>query len=182
MKNKSNHRNLYTFLEESGVLETGSDEDIELARKKYWREYKRKWARDKRKSKKQVTISLNAQEYKLILQSAKTYGRNTAQYVKDAVLAYGKKQYLIPDPMILNYIREAFTLNYNAIAQLEQEQTLSFETEHILISKLDSLERIITEKLKHPKDLEQAIIEAVSNNPEKKAHFLDLLENLNNGY
>lgn len=178
MKKKNNHRNLYKFLEESGLLETGSDEEIAEARKKYWREYKKLYARDKRKSKKQVTISLNPQEYKLISLSAKVYGRNMARYVKDAVLAYSNKQYLIPDPMLLNYIREALTLNYNAIAQLEEEQTLSFETEKILITKLDSLERIITEILKNPKDLEQAIIEAVSNNPERKAHFLDVLENL----
>lgn len=176
MKNKNNHRGLYTFLKESGVLETGSDEAIEQARKMYWREYKKIWARDKRNRKKQVTVSLNAQEHKLLSRSAKAYGRNTTRYIKDAALSYSQKQYLTPDPMILNYIREALTLNYNAIMQLEEEQTLSFETEHILIAKLDSIQRIIMDKLQNPKDLEQAIIEAVANNPEQKAHILDLLE------
>lgn len=178
MRKNNNHTGLFEFLKASGILETGSKEAIAQARKMYWAEYKKNWAKNRRKREKQVTISLNLKEYKLISQSAKVHGRDVTPYVKEIALTHSKKQYLIPNPMSINYIREAFLLNYNVIAQLEKESTLSVETEQKLLAKLERLELMVMEKLKNPKELEQTLLDAVLNNPDQKAHFIRVLENL----
>ena len=178
MKAKRNHTGVFEFLKASGVLETGSKDVIDIAKREYMREYKRKWIMNKRKEEKQVTIFLNSKEYKLISKSANAHKRNTTQYIKEAALAYSKRQYINPDPLITNYIREALALNYNAIAHLEEGNVISAGMDQKLLAKLECMEQMIMEKLINPKEVEQALIEAVANNPGQKAHFLELLENL----
>lgn len=67
---KSNN-GIYGFLEASGVLETGTAEEISALRKRYWKEYKRLWRNNKRKNEKELTISFNSEELLVLTKAAK---------------------------------------------------------------------------------------------------------------
>lgn len=61
LKTKSN---IYNYLKSSGILETGTHAEIQMVRKEYWKEYKRNWRKNKRNNVKEITISLEPEEFK----------------------------------------------------------------------------------------------------------------------
>lgn len=51
--------NLCSYLRSSGVLENGTSEDIQKVKNDYWKEYKRIWRKNNRKSGKEITITFS---------------------------------------------------------------------------------------------------------------------------
>lgn len=149
IKNKSN---LYQYLEP--FLENGSPEDIDQARKQYWREYKAKWRKEKRQKEKEFTISFTDKELKLINQNASKHNRSCTKFIKESALAYCAKQFLFPDITALNNIRELLALNYNAIQQLAEDSNLPpLQADEWMIKMIDLEEKVLT-LLQNPKALE----------------------------
>ena len=65
MRSAKKKSSIYQYLDSINILESGTDDDISQARKKYWREYKAGWRRQKRKEEKELTTSWTADELKM---------------------------------------------------------------------------------------------------------------------
>lgn len=149
-KNKST---LYTYLQSTGVLITGSKEDIAQARKEYWKRYKAQWRNENRKQTKQFTIVLSPNEAKYIGSAAKQYSKSTTRLIRDAALAYLKKVFLVPDRIALATIQQLLTMNYTLLQDIFNENMVPFEAGRSLLERMDKLEKAVVEKLYHPKEL-----------------------------
>lgn len=167
---------LYDFLDEQGVLDTGTPADIERERRNYWRQYKSNWRRQKRAESKSITISLTHQEYTIIARSAKKQKMSVTKFVHTASLVFGQQQTMPIDEQTMGYIREALLLNYNRMSDLADDNQLSAITEQQLVQKLADIERVVVEKIKNPKLLEDAICEAIQFDPEYKYKIYELLK------
>ncbi len=149
---------VYAYLHSTKVLETGSDQDIAVARKAYWNEYKARWRQRHRKAQKQITISLTASEATEMTQATKKHKRSLTRFIKESCLANIRKQYLAPDPLALATIRQLLAMNYNALQKLFDENRVPFEAGRALLSQMAALEQKVIEELYNPKEIKGTVV------------------------
>jgi ACT domain-containing protein len=169
---------LYTYLETTGVLTHGDDEAILQARKKYWKEYKREWRKNKRKQEKEITTSWKKDELKDLIHAVKLHNTSRSAFIKAATIAYVNKTYIVRDRMEVQRIAQLLALNYNCILEMTEEHTLTQKDIKPLLEKINSLEHTILSSLHNPKTLDQLVAEAVSTNPHQKSYLLKLIQSL----
>ena len=142
-----NASNLYSYLHSSGVLEAGDQKKIDLAREEYWKNYRKLWAKSKRKSSKSISISLNFKEYKIIMLGAKEHGITCTQYIRGSVLAYTQKTWIGLKNPAVNKIIELLSLTYTSIQNLEDDDLITTNLADTLTQLIQSQEKEITEAL-----------------------------------
>jgi len=172
LKKKSS---LYTFLESSGVLEHGTDAEIQKVRKEYWREYKRTWRKGQRKKVKEFTPSFSREEVKLLTEAARNHKMSRTGYIKRATLSYTDKMYIVPDALEVRRISQLLAMNYNLMKQMKDEEKISPVSANTIMEKISSLEHEVLIHLYNPNDLEEWIAKELTKNPEKKEKILKLI-------
>lgn len=141
--------NLYSFLEP--YLAQGSEEAIAKARKAYWKEYRAAWRKNKRKAEKVFAVSLTKSELHVINKAAHTHKRSRTRFIKEAAMAYINQQYLVPDIVAMNEIKELLAMAYTHLHKLSEERLVPEVMGKYLLLKILELEKAVTEKLENPK-------------------------------
>ncbi len=155
MKTKQRTRTgIYAFLEASGILEHGTNEDIQKVRKEYWALYRRQWRKDKRKKEQAFTISFTDTELKVISEGARKHKLSRTAFIKQAALAYVTQRYLVPDIESINAIKLLLTRNYSVLEEFFDMQIVPFDTGIALMQRIEDLEKHVIEQLVNPKLLE----------------------------
>ncbi len=175
VKSKSN---IYTYLQSKGVLENGSHEEIQNARKEYWSEYKRNWRNEKRKKEKEFTISLNSDELKILSKAAKNHKISRTAFIKMAVFAYINTLFIVPDSMEVRKITQLLSMNYNSIQELIDEEKINTLDGKIILQKIYELEREILPLLHNPQSLEECIKIYIQKNEGNKFRLLQYINTL----
>jgi len=178
MKALKKRTSVYQFLEESGVLEKGTVQEITQARRRYWSQYKREWRRQKRRNEKELTPSFTKDELKMVGEAASKHHTSRTRFIKQATLAYISKAFIIPDGSEVRHIRQLLAMNYNLLKELLEENKVPLDTGKLLLQKILDLEHTVLVHLYNPKTLEQWIAEIVSTNPHYKAELYRLLISL----
>lgn len=150
MKKKAEHK-VYAYLHQSGVLDSGTSEEIETARKEYWKIYKRNWRKNKRKEETEVTASFNDLEFIKIESQANIHNLSNPQFVKKAVLAYIDKKYLVPNELTVRKISQLLSQYLDLITDELEEDNLMQDKSDLLLHKINELEHLITILLREPK-------------------------------
>ena len=169
---------LFAYLDSTGVLATGNEEAIALARKEYWRNYKRMWRKEKRKKTKEIAITFSKEELKIITQFAKQHQGNRTALIKASVFGYLNKRYIIPAPETMNSIKQLLGMHYNIMEQFLDENMLSQQIGNELKQKILELERTVLVTLHNPKTLEQWIVDEVHKEPAMKIKLLNFINSL----
>lgn len=161
------------------ILKTGSEAEIALARKNYWRVYKANWRKQKRIEQKEFTISFNAKELRVISTAAEKHQRSRTKFIKEAALAYCTRRFVTTDPLAVNQVRELLALNYNAMQQQWEKKSFLFEQDnHSPLSQMAALEKSVMEALQSPRSLDTLILEAINNDPEYRISIMQLLNTI----
>jgi hypothetical protein len=171
-------KGIYHYLDSIKVLELGTDEEITLARNKYWREYKASWRRKKRKEERELTTSWTADELTELTKEARRHKISKTKFIKTSALAYIDKRYIIPDQIEVRRIAQLLSVTYNSIREMMDENALQLHTGKIILEKIFELERQVLVSLHNPKTIEQLITETVNKNPLIKTQLYHLLETL----
>jgi hypothetical protein len=169
-------QSIYTFIEP--FLETGTVDEIEAAKKKYWQEYRKKWNKQKRKEQKEIAVFYTTKEFQVIEAIAKKYRLSCSGFIKKSSLAICQKQSLVHNQEEMNDIKIILAKSYNSIQALSDENNISEQTGEKLMAKIESLEIAIMEKLQRQVDLEELVVKTVTSNPEAKKVLTDLLQKL----
>lgn len=177
MKQSAN-QTVYKYLEDLGVLEHGSPEDIENARKQYWRQYRAAWRKAKRAQGREVTICLTKNESTQLSRKAAQFGLTVNQYLKEAALAQSKQEVMAPQESVMRTIHEQLVLNCTAIQHACEDAESAVEIEHRLIEQIAHLENMVMAVLKNAYSIEESVRQAVQNNPEMKLKILNTLKNM----
>ena len=175
---RAKNKGIYEYLDSIKVLESGTNEDITLARKKYWREYKATWRRNKRKTEKELTTSWTADELLELTKEARRHKVSKTKFIKTGTLAYIDKRYIVPDQIEVRRIAQLLSITYNSIREMMDENTLQLQTGKIILEKIFDLERQVLVSLHNPKTIEQLITEIINENPQTKTRLYHLLETL----
>ncbi len=91
---------LWEYLEASGVLEHGTDEEIKAVKREYRKKYLLQYKRTKRGGAKEYTVTLKkeSKELSIFMKSAKIHSLTVPEFIRQSALAYCEQKYLIPHP------------------------------------------------------------------------------------
>lgn len=171
-------KGIYEYLESIKVLESGTDEEITLSRKRYWRVYKAAWRRNRRKNEKELTTSWTADELTELTKEARMHKISKTRFIKTSTFAYIDKRYIVPDQIEVRRIAQLLSVTYNSIREMMDENALQLQTGKIILEKIFDLERQVLVSLHNPKTIEQLITEIVNKKPNIKTQLYHLLETL----
>lgn len=166
---------LYTYLESTKILETGTEEQINLAKKAYWKEYKRVWRKHKRRAEKELTLSFNRPEMKIVTDEARKHKMSRTGYIKRATLAYIDKIYLVTDLEQVRRITQLLAMNYNIIQRMVEDGQLTSTLGNTVLAKVSDLEKQVLIQLHHPKTLEELIKDQIRIDSSIKEKIFKLL-------
>lgn len=144
MKRHNVNGSIYKYLDAIGVLETGTEEDIEVARKKYWTEYKRQWKKEMKKSRKSFEIFLTLKEANIITQEAKKNHTSTTNYIKQSALT---NRGGIVDHVVIGEFRELLFLHHSALETLIENNMNAPEIDFTTFEEILNMEEQILEFL-----------------------------------
>lgn len=174
----SSKSNLYSFLKSSGVLESGTHDQIQKIRVEYWREYKRKWRKAKRMSEKEITISFTDAEFKEIINEAKRHKLSRTKFIKQACFAYMNKTFIVPDLIEVKKISQILAMSFNSIQELTAENNIDFKSGKSILEAIYKLEREILPVLNNPKSLEVLIKEDIFKNTKNKNSLIEFINSI----
>ena len=96
---RNRHSKLWEYLESTGVLEKGSDEEIKAAKRAYRKRYFLEYKQKQRRFKPEYTIKFSKGngEYASVTAAAKRHNLTITAFIHSATLAYLRNTYLVPD-------------------------------------------------------------------------------------
>lgn len=179
MKRKLNSKSsIYSFLKSSGVLESGTPEEIQNGRKAYWREYKRSWRKQKRKAEKEFTIYFSTDELQEIIKEAKRHKLSRSRFIKQACFAYIDKTFLVPDISEVRKISQLLSMTYISIQEYLESNGNEIKNGKEILDRIYRLEREILPTLHNPKTLDDIIKEHILINPNEKLRLIELINTI----
>lgn len=91
---------LWEYLDASGVLENGTDEEIKAVKREYRKKYLLNYKRTKRNDNKEYTISFKkgSREHSLLIKNAKVHSLTVPTFLYQSAIAYIEQKYLVPNP------------------------------------------------------------------------------------
>lgn len=167
---------LYQYLDSINILETGSSDQIMLAKKSYWRAYKASWRKKNRKKLVGFTPYFNSSEVEILSEAATRHKRSRTKLIKECAFAYLDRRYLIPDVLQIRRIIKLLEMNYNTIQEMLESNLIPIETGKTLLEKLGTLEQMVRVELHNPKTLQQLLVDTIKKDQQQKDEFIKLLE------
>lgn len=166
----------YQFLEP--FLENGNNEEIQKAKKEWFRKYKAEWRKAYRKKNKEFTISWTKEDLKILSQEAKRHRLSKTRFIKQATMGYIDKRYIVPYQEEVNKSLQILAMVYNSIEDISEEGKLAGNIAKDLHAIINHLEHDFRIAIFSPKTIEQVLSEAVKEKPNIKARLIQFIENL----
>ena len=147
---------MWEYLEPSGVLENGTDEEIKAAKKAYRKEYYLKYKRTQRLQKPEFTVNFSNEkgEYSSIQQAAKRHKMTVTAFIHASALAYLNRRYLVPNQDQVASLEQILSQCLNEIQSIVQvrekyhwEREQKFEA---IEKRIEKLETEITQIFRNP--------------------------------
>ena len=145
MLKNSSASGMWKYLDEIGILEKGSDEEIKAAKKTYRKNYLLRFKQEQRKKKPEYNVYFSKEngEYDRIFRAAKKHKMTVTAFVHKASLAYIGKIYIVPDKMQVEQLEQLLSECLNEIQLLVSKKEKFFWDRD---NKLQAIEKLI-EKL-----------------------------------
>jgi hypothetical protein len=181
MPKKAQNGGMWAYLDASGVLEKGTDEEIKKAKKDYRKIYFTQHKRLQRKRKPEFTINFSREneDYSKIAFSAKQHRMKITTFLRSAVMAYINKTYIVPDRLQVAELEQLLSQCLNEIQIIvKQKERFSYERElkyEVIEKRIEKLESEITQILKCPYTIEELIIKGIEEKPTLKEQLLTIL-------
>ena len=169
---------IYSFLKSSGVLESGTPEEIKNVRHQYWKEYKRKWRIQKRNTYTEFTIYFDDEELNEITAEAKRHKLSRTKFIKKACFAYINNTFIVPDSKEVKRIAQQLSMTYNTIQNLIEENAIEFKSGKSIAESIYKLEREILPVLYNPKSLKVSIKEHILKNTKNKNSLVEFINSI----
>lgn len=173
---------LWEFLEKEGVLDKADPKALEAAKRKYKTHYQREYRRKRRKQRPEFNVSFSADDIVLITREAVRHSLSVTAYIQKATVAYLQKEYLVPNhkevaqlEQHLSRIHSDIQLIANSHSTNLLSQTLDYRK---LLQRVAQAEQYVTDTLRHPKVIEEIVMQTVAEQPEVRTLLTKLFKNL----
>jgi hypothetical protein len=123
---------LYDYLEQTGILQNGSSDDIVKAKKEYWKVVRTQWRAEQRKVSKSYTVFYKPDELKEIKTAAIVKKASITSFTKHSAILAARGNTGV-NKKSLGEVRQMFFETYNSVrAKAQIEMVL---TELLLLEK-----------------------------------------------
>jgi len=177
---------LWAYLDAVGVLEKGTEEEIKVAKRAYWKQYILNYRRKQRTDKPEFIVWLSKKngDYFKIFISAKQHKMAMTTFLRTAALAYVNKTFIVPDRLQLAELKQLLSNSLNEIQSIVKQKERYFwgkEQKFKDIEKcIEKLETDLTKKLEQPNTLEELILNEIEKEPALREHLLAFLNSYDN--
>jgi len=132
---------LWEFLESSGVLEKGSDDEIKAVRKAYWKKYFFEYKQNQRKKNREYTVHFSKSngDHGRIYDAAVKHQLKVPAFLKAAAFAYLNRIYIVPNRLMIAHLEQLLSDCLNEIKSITNTKERFWEREQ----KLERIERRI---------------------------------------
>jgi len=184
MRKNSRKCGLWAYLDASGVLEKGTEEEIKSAKKAYRKQYLLNYKRKQRASKPEFTINLSKDsiEYSKILTGAKAHKQKVTAFLRQATLAYINKTYIVPDRLVIARLDQLLSQCLNEIQIIVRQKERYFwgkdQKLKEIEKRIERLESEIDEILRRPFTIEELVTKEINKKPELKGQLLTIISSL----
>ena len=144
---------MWTYLDELGVLDSGTDTEIKKAKREYRKLYKRIYQREYRVDHPEFSISLTQEEEAIIAEAARKHHRSRTAYIKESSIAYTSKLYLVPDPTAVANLEQLLNLIYQEIQVISQLDSRPFNCYKELFQRIEKIETEVAQIMYHPPEV-----------------------------
>jgi hypothetical protein len=186
MPKKAQNGAIWAYLDASGVLEKGTEEEIKAAKKSYWKRYILNYRRNQRITKPEfiVWLSKSSGDYFKISIAAKQHRMAITTFLRAAALSYINKTYILPDRIQVMELKQLLSQCLNEIQSIVKQKEKYFwgkEQKFKDIEKrIEKLEYEINMKLAQPFTLEELIKKEIEKEPTIREHLLAFLNSYDN--
>jgi uncharacterized protein (DUF1778 family) len=165
---------MWAWLQATGILKWGTEEDIKAAKKLYRRAYQRAYKKQRRAKRPEVTLSLNVDEHRYLSQMAKIYEMSLAQFIRAAALAYLNQVYLVPQASKVARLEQILSHYQNTFDRLADDARRNgndptFKLYGTFANHFHKMEEHITQYLRYPHSLDKTIKQAIETKPAFRA-------------
>ena len=153
---RKNNSKMWEYLESLGVLEKGSAEEIETAKKAYRKNYLLSYKQKQRSHKPEFTINFSKEkgEFTKVEKEAKRHDLAITGFIHLATLAYINQTYLVPNALQISKLEHALSDCLNEILSIVRfKEKYHWEREKKLKTiekRIEKLEKHIDEIFRHP--------------------------------
>lgn len=169
------------YLRRAGILDTGTPEDIALAKRAYWRQYHYNHRKAQRKEHPEVVIGLSRADgtYDRISQGAKKHHMTLAAFIRASALAYLTETYIVPDRAFLAHLEELLAKCVNEVQAIAGAKEKYFWQREQKIETIDArierLENEVLELFRNPPTLESLVTKALNESPDIRDRLVQLI-------
>src|SRR5574337_1077805 len=172
---------LREYLDASGVLVNGTEEEIKAARRTHRKLYQTAYKRKQRKEKPEFAVHLSHEngEYNRISSAARKSKMSVQQFLKSATLAYISKTFLVPDRELIANLAGLLSDCLNEVEQIARTKTANSwqlaEKYESIEKRIADLDMKITRLFTDPPEIEEAVRSAIEKDSELRLRLLMLL-------
>ncbi len=146
---------IWEYLDNIGILEHGTEEEIKMAKKTYRKEYLLKYKQEQRKKKPEFTVNFSQNgEYSKVSNAAKSHKMTVTRFIHEAVLAYISQTFVVPNTEQIAYLEHILSECLNQIQTiLKPKDKYHWDREKKLEEiekKIQSLEEAINTFFRNP--------------------------------
>ena len=157
MKRTRKHKGaIWDYLEATGILENGTDEEIKEAKKAYRKYYYLDYKRNQRAKKPEFIVNFSSDngEYSRVKQAAERHKMTVTAFIRSSVLAYLQQRFLVPNAFQVAHLEETLSQCLNEIQKLvgvKEKNYWSREEKFEAIEKrIEKLEYDIDQVFRNP--------------------------------
>lgn len=144
MRTKRKNASVWAHLERLNILATGTEAEIQAAKRAYWRAYRARLRKAERQERPEFTIAFSRKsgDYGKVALAAKRHKQPMTTFIRNATLAYLDRRFLILSPDRVAHIEQLLMACLNEVQKLvAQKEKYHFEREQ----KFDAIAKRITQ-------------------------------------
>jgi hypothetical protein len=151
MKTKNNKGAMWEYLDQLGVLESGTDTEIKQAKRQYRKKYLLEYKRKQRKKRPEYTVNFSSEKgiHSKVVRASEKHNMSVSQFLRLAVLAYLDRKYIVPNPDQIAKLEQMLSGCMNQIQQI------AIKKERFIWGRHDKLELIEKRIEKLEKEIDQ---------------------------
>lgn len=149
-------KGIWAYLEEKGVLEFGTEEQIKRAKQAYKKIYILSYKRKQRQTNPEYIISFSSEkgEHKKVADASKEHKTSITQFIKQATLAYMDKTYIVPDKEKVAELEQILSQCRNDIKTIAKNKIQSVQDQIQAIDRrIAEMEEAIDNLFRHPTEV-----------------------------
>lgn len=145
---------LWIYLEESGILEHGSPEQINAIKREYRRKYLKNYKSTRRKQGLEVVVTLSEKERERLHKQARRHQLSLPRFLRQSSIAFLNQTYLVPNAAQVARMEQALAeciREIQAIGKSRERRWLSQEWKiEALVAQVEKLSTQLTSALRYP--------------------------------